>query len=99
MGAMDTVTSNQGQIVILQRRGEGALAKLCTSAGRKAEMWKCAISVLTTTVSACLREQCGKSHKMEDLESQTSELNFGVPCVGKVKGIRKMEKKRSKQVL
>lgn len=72
---------------------------LCTSAGRKAEMWKCAISVPTTTVSACLREQCGKSHKMEDLESQTSELNFGVPCVGKVKGIRKMEKKRSKQVL
>ena len=28
MGEMDTVTSNQGQIVILQRRGEGALANV-----------------------------------------------------------------------
>lgn len=30
---------------------------------------------------------------MEDCESQASELSFGVPCVGKVNGIRKMEKK------
>lgn len=36
---------------------------------------------------------------MEDLESQASELSFGVPCVGKVNGIRKMEKKEVKQVL
>jgi len=36
---------------------------------------------------------------MEDLESPASELNFGVSCVGKVNGLRKMEKREVKQVL
>lgn len=32
----------------------------------------------------------GKGHKMEDFESQTSELSFGIPCASKVNDVREI---------
>lgn len=36
-------------------------------------------------------KQLGKGHKMEDFESQTSELSFGIPCASKVNDVREIQ--------
>lgn len=78
--------SNQGRL-ILERRGEGqknVLLVLKESMGMERAPHTC-----NSRVSLSLKK-LGKGHKMEDLESQTSELSFGISCASKVNDVREI---------